>query len=57
MAKDSVILHAGVGFDVEEAARGALLGVVGAGGIAGGGADAAIFFLDEVGGGEVSARP
>ncbi len=45
-------LHAGVGFDVEQLPDGALLGVVGAGGIAGGGADAAILFLDEFGGGE-----
>ena len=45
--------HAGVGLHVEQAPDGALFGVVGAGGIAGRGADAAIFFVDEFVGGEV----
>jgi hypothetical protein len=40
--------HAGVGLDVEQAPERALLGVIGAGGIAGGGADAAILLVDEV---------
>ena len=49
MAKDSVIWMPVFLFDVEEAPEGALFGVVGAGGVAGGGADAAVFFVDEVG--------
>ena len=49
-------LHAGVGLDVEQAPDGSLLGVVGAGGVAGGGADAAILFVDEFFGGEVFAE-
>ena len=39
--------HAGVGLDVEQSPERAFFGVVGAGGVAGGGTDAAIFFVDE----------
>ena len=45
--------HAGVRLDVEQAPERALLGVVGAGGIAGGRADAAILFVDELVGAQV----
>ena len=45
--------HSGVRLDVEQTPDRALLGVVGAGGVAGGGADAAIFFVDELLGAQV----
>src|ERR1700761_434096 len=45
--------HSGVGLDVEKAPESSLFGVVGAGGVAGGGTDAAIFFVDEIVGGEI----
>ena len=44
--------HAGFGFYFEQGPESAFFGVVGAGGVAGGGADAAVFLVDEVVGGE-----
>ena len=45
--------HSGVLLHIEQAPERALLGVVGAGGVAGGGTDAAIFFVDEIVVGEI----
>ena len=45
-------VDAGVFGGVEEVEEGAFFGVVGAGGVAGGGADALVFFFDHVGDGE-----
>ena len=53
MAKLSVSRMPASAFGVEQVEQGSLLGVVGAGRIAGGGADAAILLVDQVVAGEL----